>query len=82
MKNNTQKYINKIGQNTGTSTIPKKVRKNEMTTLRVQLTQKLNSGSRLVKGRYSSSEEVGKPAPPASSSAFSGSNFGERKPIN
>mmetsp|Transcript_3243 Transcript_3243/g.7198 ORF Transcript_3243/g.7198 Transcript_3243/m.7198 type:complete len:247 (-) Transcript_3243:46-786(-) len=62
MKKRTPKYINSIGQNTGTSNTEKKVITNAVPTPRVHAIQNLNSGNRRANGRYSfpSLEEVGK----------------------
>lgn len=74
-KNKMQKYITKIGQNTGTSNTEKKVMKNDITVPLKQANQNLNSGSLLVKGLYSSRELVGNDGP------SDGSSSGERKAI-
>jgi len=53
MKNNTPKYINNIGQNTGTSNTEKNVMTNAVQTPRAHAIQNLNSGNRRANGRYS-----------------------------
>mmetsp|Transcript_4813 Transcript_4813/g.7047 ORF Transcript_4813/g.7047 Transcript_4813/m.7047 type:complete len:88 (+) Transcript_4813:354-617(+) len=75
MKNKMQKYMTKIGQNTGTSNIEKKVIKKDVHVPRKHANQNLNSGIFLVKGLYSfpSAALVGNPGPSV------GSSSGERK---
>mmetsp|Transcript_6533 Transcript_6533/g.8128 ORF Transcript_6533/g.8128 Transcript_6533/m.8128 type:complete len:88 (-) Transcript_6533:135-398(-) len=75
MKNKMQKYITKIGQNTGISKTEKKVMKNDIPVPLKQANQNLNSGSLLVKGLNSSPELVGSDGP------SNGSSSGERKAI-
>ncbi len=76
IKNKTPKYINKMGQNTGTSNTLKKVMTSEVAAPRVQAIQNLNSGSRRANGRNSlpSLAEEGSPGP-----SSLGSSSGERK---
>ena len=74
MKNNMKKYINKIGQNTGTSKIEKNVMIMDVSVPFEQLNQNLNSGIRLTNGLYSSFV-VGNDGP-----SFGSSN-GERNAI-
>ena len=77
--NSMMKYINRIGQKTGTSKTPKKVIKSDIQQALVQLYQNLNSGSLRANGRNSSVLFVGRSK---SASDSSGSNCGEIKPIN
>jgi len=70
MKKRMKKYINKIGQNTGTSKSLKKLMNIQVTTPRVHANQNLNSGSLRVKGRNSfpSLAVVGRPGSSVGSS--------------
>lgn len=52
-KNNTKKYIKRIGQKTGISKKEKKVMTMQMAVPRAHASQNLNSGKRLVNGRNS-----------------------------
>mmetsp|Transcript_8928 Transcript_8928/g.17993 ORF Transcript_8928/g.17993 Transcript_8928/m.17993 type:complete len:194 (+) Transcript_8928:114-695(+) len=76
IKNKTPKYINNMGQNTGTSNTLKNVITREVAAPRVQAIQNLNSGSRRANGRNSlpSFAEEGSPGP-----SSLGSSSGERK---
>ena len=80
MKKSTQKYMTKIGQKTGTSKIGKNVMKKLVPVPLVQVNQNLNSGNLLVKGLYSSCEEVGRDGP-SSYSAVAGSSNGDKNAI-
>mmetsp|Transcript_28467 Transcript_28467/g.46228 ORF Transcript_28467/g.46228 Transcript_28467/m.46228 type:complete len:104 (-) Transcript_28467:301-612(-) len=53
MKNSTPKYINSIGQKTGTSNTEKKVMIRDVPTPRAHAIQNLNSGNLRANGRYS-----------------------------
>mmetsp|Transcript_3591 Transcript_3591/g.4747 ORF Transcript_3591/g.4747 Transcript_3591/m.4747 type:complete len:88 (-) Transcript_3591:315-578(-) len=77
MKNNTPKYITKIGQNTGMSKTEKKVMTNDVAVPLKHANQNLNSGTFLVKGLNSapSFALVGNEGP------SDGSSSGERNPI-
>ena len=82
MKNNTPKYINSIGQNTGTSNTEKNVITNDVPTPRVHAIQNLNSGNRRANGRYSfpSLDVVGRLSPSSRCPPTSvGSSNGLRK---
>jgi len=82
MKNSTPKYINSIGQNTGTSNIEKNVIMIPVPTPRVHASQNLNSGNRRANGRYSfpSLDEVGRLNPSSRDPPTSvGSSKGLRK---
>ena len=68
-----------MGQNTGTSKIPKKVMNKDFHTALKHENQTLNSGNLLAKGRNSCVSLVGKSK---SASDSSGSNCGEMNPIN
>ena len=76
IKNNTKKYISKIGQKTGISKTEKNVMNIEVMVPLVQAIQNLNSGRRLVNGRYSlpSLSVDGRPGP-----LSVGSSNGDRK---
>jgi len=65
--NKIQKYMTRIGQNTGTLNISKKVQKVAITTDLEHEYQNLNSGSFLINGLNSSSRLVGSPGPSSSS---------------
>jgi len=80
IKNRTKKYIKRIGQKTGTSKTEKKVMIRQVPAPCVQASQNLNSGSRLVKGRYSfpSLAVEGNPGP---SLSVAGSSNGDRNAI-
>jgi len=82
MKNNTQKYMTRIGQNTGTSNIEKKVMRKDIPVPRKDANQNLNSGNFLVNGLYSfpSEADVGNVGAESSSRFIPlGSSSGERK---
>lgn len=65
IKKSTKKYIKRIGQKTGTSKTEKNVMTRHVPVPLVQASQNLNSGSRLVNGRYSFASLLveGKPGP-------------------
>ena len=74
-----------MGQKTGTSKTEKNVMMNAVIVPLVHAYQNLNSGSLLAKGLYSSLSENGKsksPLDPIESTLSSGSNCGDKKPIN
>ncbi|VEU35234.1 unnamed protein product [Pseudo-nitzschia multistriata] len=77
IKNKTKKYINRIGQNTGTSKTEKNVITIEVNVPLVHASQNLNSGRRRANGRYSlpSFSVVGSPGP------SEGSSKGDKKAI-
>lgn len=76
-------YITRTGQNTGTSKTASQLHTKAMAMARVAQYQNLNSGSRRMKGRNSSSFLTGSPPADPSSMSWSaasstGSNLGER----
>ena len=78
MKKSTKKYINRIGQKTGTSKTEKKVMIMHVPVPLVQANQNLNSGSLRANGRNSlpSAADVGRPGPESM-----GSSSGDKKAI-
>jgi hypothetical protein len=83
-KKRINQYMTRTGQNTGISNIRNQVQINPIRIARVAECQNLNSGSRRIKGRNSSSCFVGRadPASPSSkpsSCVRDGSNFGCKK---
>lgn len=67
MQNNVIKYMTKIGQNTGILKASMKVQQNPTRVLFVTDSQNLNSGNRLINGRNSSVDLVGRAGPFSSS---------------